>query len=416
VLKRRTGRGDSTGEDAVVVCGAGAAGLAAAISAARHGARVVLVEQCSELGGTVSGALIHTLAGFYDATGQIMNDGLARELTERLLHADAATRCRKMSRLWVLNVCPNVYRRTIERWIAAERRISVIHSAQVIDLIRCGDRIEELTFSCPDGQKCIRPRAVVDATGSAQLVRLVDASLVLDDLPRAAGGWIFRIRGIDEHALDFPKGVAVVRTIRMAARTGELPPECAHAWLDSGVHADEAFVKLMLAPKGSWQDPRCLVQTILQAERIQAAVLRFLQKLPEFTGAEITQTGRLGVRDGGRIRGRYTLTGDDVRAGRTFPDAVCRCDWPIEYWDGEKGVSLEYLPAGAHYEIPMRSLQLSGVQNLWAAGKCLSADREAHASARVVGTCWAMGEAAGAAAARSFPNKEERGAHEHEYV
>jgi hypothetical protein len=170
----------------------------------------------------------------------------------------------------------------------------------------------------------------------------------------------------------------------------------------------------MVAPKGNWQDPRCLVETILQSERMQAAVMHFLQNLPGFTAAEIAQTGCLGVRDDGRIRGRYTLTGDDVRAGRRFPDAVCRCDWPIEYWDGEKGVSLEYLPAGGRYEIPMRSLQLNGVQNLWAAGKCLSADREAHASARVVGACWAMGEAAGAAAAKSFLNKEE--SHAAQYV
>ena len=62
---------------------------------ARNGARVLLVEQRSQLGGTVTGALIHTLAGLYDAAGEIMNDGLARELTERLLRADAATRCRK---------------------------------------------------------------------------------------------------------------------------------------------------------------------------------------------------------------------------------------------------------------------------------------------------------------------------------
>jgi hypothetical protein len=61
-------------------------------------------------------------------------------------------------------------------------------------------------------------------------------------------------------------------------------------------------------------------------------------------------------------------------------------------------VKLEYLPAGSYYEVPLRSLRVRGFANLWVAGKCLSADRLAQASARVAGTCWAMGEAAGRAA------------------
>jgi hypothetical protein len=60
---------------------------------------------------------------------------------------------------------------------------------------------------------------------------------------------------------------------------------------------------------------------------------------------------------------------------------------------------LEYLPQDQCYDIPMRSLQVYGLDNVWVAGKCFSADREAQASARVVGTCWAMGEAVGKAAA-----------------
>jgi hypothetical protein len=111
----------------------------------------------------------------------------------------------------------------------------------------------------------------------------------------------------------------------------------------------------------------------------------------------------LGIRDGGRVRGQYCLTGDDVRQMRKFDDPACRACWPIEYWDPEQGVALEYLPAGDYYEIPLRSLRVEGLTNLWAAGKCLSADRYAHASARAAGTCWAMGEAAGRAAALSCP-------------
>jgi hypothetical protein len=121
--------------------------------------------------------------------------------------------------------------------------------------------------------------------------------------------------------------------------------------------------------------------------------------MPEFARARVTRTGRLGVRDGGRIRGEYLLTESDVRQGRKFSDAACRCSWPIEYWDPKNGLSLEYLEPGRYYEIPMGSLRVQGWHGLWAAGKCLSADPLAHASARVVGSCWSMGEAVGKAAA-----------------
>jgi len=166
-----------------------------------------------------------------------------------------------------------------------------------------------------------------------------------------------------------------------------LPAAAGHAWLDEGVAEDEVFVKLMAPPDGI-------------SNAAQEAIVAFLRRQPEFARATVTQTGCLGVRDGGRIHGRYTLTADDVRQGRKFEDPACRCAWPIEYWDGERGVSVEYLPTGAAYEIPLRALQVAGLDNFWVAGKCLSADRWAHASARVAGTCWAMGQAVGEAASR----------------
>jgi hypothetical protein len=126
-------------------------------------------------------------------------------------------------------------------------------------------------------------------------------------------------------------------------------------------------------------------------------MLRFVRQLPEFDEATLGHVGELGVRDGGRIVGEYCLTANDVRSGARFSDGVCRSAWPIEYWHPESGVSIEYLDG--HYEIPLRALTLKGSENVWAAGKCLSADRLAQASARVVGTCWAMGEAVGRAAA-----------------
>jgi len=105
-------------------------------------------------------------------------------------------------------------------------------------------------------------------------------------------------------------------------------------------------------------------------------------------------------RAGRMIVGRYILTGSDVLAGRKFPDAVARCAWPIEQWGSDGAARFRHLQPGTHYEIPARALHAAKVENLFMAGKTLSADVDAIASARVMGCCLATGEAAGHLAAR----------------
>jgi NADPH-dependent 2,4-dienoyl-CoA reductase/sulfur reductase-like enzyme len=391
-------RSAGEGPEAVVVCGAGAAGLAAALAAARAGAAVQLVEARPRPGGTVTAALIHTLGGLYDGAGKCLNGGLARELADVLTQTAGAVR-RRIGRAWVLSVCPDAYGAVVRHWIESEPRIIVHFGTRVVGIVRNNDRVQAVEAAGPSGLMHLAARAVIDATGTAEAVRRIDPGLVRQDPRGAAGGLIFTLRGVAAGALAFPRGLAVVRAVRAAAADGTLPAECGHAWVDIGTYPDEVYVKLLVPLPDDRRDRENDSETLRGVLKTQAAVVAFLRRMPDFAAAMIGRTGRLGVRDGGRVRGEYCLSGSDVRQLRRFPDAACRCSWPIEYWDPEQGVSLEYLPEGGYYEIPLRSLKVLGLRNAWAAGKCLSADREAQASARVVGTCWSMGEAAGKAAA-----------------
>jgi hypothetical protein len=383
----------------VAVCGAGAAGVAAALTAARAGAAVTLIEPRPDIGGTVTHALIHTLGGLFDSRGEFLNGGLPRELADALASADPAVRRRRIGRAWVLNVCPDVYRSVICRLIAAEPRITLMTGNRVTGVVAMTDRVVAVDAAAPGGVTRLPVAAVVDATGTAEIVRQIDASLVNDDRRPAAGGLIVRLRGVAPGALAFPRGLAVVRSLCRAAEDGTLPTECRRVWIDAGVYDDEAYLKLFVPRPDDWQGSNGCGGVNTKAVALRDGIMAFLRRLPEFTRAEVTRTGCVGLRDGGRVIGEYVLTADDVRQGRKFPDAACRCAWPIEYWDADHGVTLEYLPDGEHYEIPLRALKLKAIRNVWVAGKCLSADRLAQASARVVGTCWAMGEAAGRAAA-----------------
>jgi hypothetical protein len=379
-----------------VVCGAGAAGMAAGLAAARAGAEVLLVEDSPRVGGTVADCLIHTIGGLYDDGGELLNLGLPGELAATLSQAHQATAKRKIGRAWVLDCEPEVYREVARRWLA-EAGVEVRTGTRVSRVTERGGRVVSAILENETSHKELPVDALVDATGTAEVVRALDPALVRQSMGHMAGGLILRIRGVTPGALAAPRGVAVVRALRTAVAEGVLPTECSHAWLDRGMRQDEVFLKLLVPIPSDWRlrEGELLASATVTGERVVA----FLRTLAGFTDASVFQVGRLGVREGGRVCGEYVLTAEDVRLCRRFSDPAARCAWPIELWTAGTGVALEYLPPGAWYEIPLRALRVAGLANVWAAGKCLSSEPLAQASARVAGCCWAMGEAVGRAAA-----------------
>ncbi|TAN68712.1 MAG: FAD-dependent oxidoreductase [Methylobacter sp.] len=365
----------------LVIAGAGAAGLAGALAAAKLKTQVVLLEKSGQLGGTVTNSLIHTLGGFFDDQGDVINTGLSVELIDRLTEASPLTCKRRIGKTWVLSVDPKVYQQVIASWLNEHPSIEVCYQASISQVAVNDHRIDRLTVTGNGQARTLNTLAVIDSTGQADIVRSIDARLVTEGA--ALAGLIVQLRGVSQGVMQFPKGLALLRHIRKATENHDLPPECATLWLDSGVYPDEVYVKFNF------------LATAYDASRMTVVanqLLSFLQALPDFSKAFIGSYGQLGSRDGGRVHGAYTLTEADLKQGRQFDDAVCRACWPIEHWHLEHGVSLDYFPPGHNYDIPLSALKVSGLNNLFVAGKCFSAEPRAQASARVVGSCWAMGE------------------------
>ena len=358
--------------------------MGCALSAAAAGANVLLIESDEQLGGTVRQAMIHTIAGLFDDRGEVLNDGLPMELTERLMRSSPLFQKRRIGKTWVLNADPSAYSEIVRNWISETPGIDVCCRARVNSVVVNEGRISSLEYESNGATHTVNPIAVADTTGTAAVVRLIDDGLVEDGC--ALGGFIVRIRGLEPSALQFPKGAGLLREIRKAAQSGEIPQECSTVWIDTGVYPDEAYAKFNLQQE---QYDANHMRDV--ADRL----IQFLQTVEGFEDARIQDYGVLGIRDGGRIHGEYCLTETDVKGGRQFPDAACRASWPIEHWHPANGLSLEYLPPGTAYEIPMRSLRVNGFENLWAPGKALCAEPRAQASARMAGTCWAMGAAVG---------------------
>src|SRR5262249_20669519 len=144
VRRHKAGRGQVAVMRRVVVCGAGAAGMAAAIAAARSGASVTLVEAADRTGGTVADCLIHTIGGLFDDRGEILNPGLPAEPLHKLQHADSATRKRRIGRTWVLDADPDLYRDVTSRWLES-CSVNVRTSSRVVRVVEANRRIASMT-------------------------------------------------------------------------------------------------------------------------------------------------------------------------------------------------------------------------------------------------------------------------------
>ena len=128
--------------------------------------------------------LIHTLAGLFDSRGELLQQGLAAELVGRLAHRHATVRRRRMGRLWVLNVSPNLYRSVVNKWIAEEPRI-VLYKRSRLSKIACeAGKVARVEVTGRDGVFSLRPGAVVDATGTAEVVRRIAPGLLQKDASR----------------------------------------------------------------------------------------------------------------------------------------------------------------------------------------------------------------------------------------
>ena len=147
-------------------------------------------------------------------------------------------------------------------------------------------------------------------------------------------------------------------------------------------------------------DAACLTRLELLGRATAARAVAWLAEMsPLWKGAYISHwPACAGVRESRRWIGEFVLTGEDLFTGKRHADEIALATWPMEFRETPRGPKLRFpennLPAG----IPLRCLKPAGIDRLFVAGRCISTDHEAQASIRVMGTCFATGEAAGRAA------------------
>lgn len=389
----------------VLVVGSGAAGSCAAIAAARAGARTLLVERMAFLGGT-STAVLDTFYAFYTPgvrPAKVVS-GVPDDVVAGLAAEDACfERPNTYGAGTGITYDPEVLKRVWERLVltaGAEVLLHVVVHGAELD---ADGRIQAVRLWTRGGELVVAAGVVVDASGDADVCHFAGAPY---ELAAATGrvqslSTVFRLANVDVEQAEGLSSAELWELMRAAHESGryELPR------LEGSLHRtthEGVMMALLTRMRGvDATDPAQLTRAEMEGRRQCHEYHRFLRDcVPGYDRSVLVSTSpAIGVRESRRILGETVLTGEDVLAARRFDDQIARCGAPVEEHHGGTDTRWAYLPEGQTYGIPWRALLPLRVEGLVVAGRCFSATHDAHASARSMATCMAMGQAAGTAAA-----------------
>jgi hypothetical protein len=397
----------------VLVCGGGAAGLAAAHTAARQGSNVVLLERYGFCGGGAVAGLSGTVCGLYQATRRNAEP-------EKVVHGFADTFIAAMEERGGLTA-PLVYGLTRTRvhnplvWrevadgLLAEAGVQVVYHCTVTDVILDGDRVAGVQAYTKQGKIRVQARVTIDATGDADVTAMAGFSTFMGQDGQVQNPtMIFRIQDVDVQRFRAVYGddtimpPVISEAIRAADPGGRILPRT-KIWLFPTTHPGELLCNCtrITGADGRELNPiyhRDFTEAEILGRQQARAYADFFRA--NFAGCErswIDDTGvQVGVRQTRQIVGRETLRNTDILSGRKRSDGIARSPWPIELHRGERP-RVEWL-IDDFYEVPYGCFVPERGASLLAAGRCLSAEHEAVASARVTAQCFSYGHAIGHAA------------------
>jgi hypothetical protein len=408
----------------VLVCGAGCAGLAAALAAARSGANTLLIERAPFAGGIITCAGLPYFDGVArKKDGVIVTRGIPLELLARLGVCKVSDTTIHQHNVPINSI--ERFKVLADELLQAEPNLRFLYYTMVVDAAMDGDRIREVVLANKGGLQRIEPGTVIDATGDADVAARAGAPWDQSEelMPLSLH---FRIGNvtlkpdIGNVMLDTDQsGPGLTRGEVKSKRFSEVLQKA----FDEGRLGSfyGPLISFRFAPneanvhgtrvKADATDPEDLTRAEVQGRKDAWTMFElWKEQIPGFEESYYVGSGPyIGIRETRRIVGQYVLTENDIQAERQFADAVATGCWYMDLHPNYPTAGSGNAPVGSlqgldgfqpsHYDIPYRSLLPKKIANLLVAGRCHSATRLAASSTRVTATAMAMGQAAGTAAA-----------------
>jgi hypothetical protein len=400
----------------VAVLGGGAAGVAAAVTAAGQGLRVALVERYGFCGGGAVAGHSGTICGLYEASEdpaapprQVVH-GFAATFADRLEAMGGLAPPVRYGKTYTRVHDPLVWRETADA-LLGEAGVKVVFHAVAKGVHLDGDRVEGLDVWTKQGPLDLRAAVTIDASGDADVVAMAGLPAFVGDNGRVQNPtMIFRLMGVDtarflaRYGTDTIMPAEVTALIQEANAGNDYRLPRAKIWLFTTTRPGELLCNCtrVIGADGRELNPLNrddFTEAEIEGRRQVREYARFFRDhLAGCEEAFVEDTGvQVGVRQTRQIEGVQKLTNADVIAGTKFRDGIARSPWPIELHAGAKP-KVEWLIEDV-YEVPYGCFVPVQGEGLIAAGRCLSAEHEAVASARVTAQCFGYGHAIGHAAA-----------------
>lgn len=389
----------------VCVVGGGAAGFSAAVAAGRLGLKVLLVEKYGFCGGAAVAGLSGTICGLHGsgANPEQIVFGFADEFYRALMSAGGVGEPLPFGRTKFIPQDSFVWKETADRFLQSSGVQTLFHTSFLDVFPGENGTVHTLLLHCLEGIVAVQPRCVIDASGDANVVHRFhgDTTLGKDGVVQTPT-MIFRVGNVDmTKALQLDPR-ALHAKVEEAHKSGRYHLPRHHVYMHPMPNGREVLCNMTRITRPDGSVPlgiRSDDMTFAEMEgRAQArSYERFLRENIEgFEHAYLIETGtQVGIRQSRSIVGKGRLTNEAVLSAAKTLGAATFSAWPIEdHGAGElKIVFLE----DDHYDIPFEALVPIAGSNMLVAGRCMSADHEALASARVTAQCYGMGYAAGAA-------------------
>lgn len=387
----------------VLVVGGGPGGIGAAVSAARNGAKTILVERFGSFGGTwtagilsaimpypyVKGIFGEVISGWHKRGGWNQGQWGAHEGWGGAGSYDSEVAKVALDRLVV------------------DAGVTPYFFAQVANVIREGNRVSGVIIESKEGRQVILAKMVIDSSGDGDVSVLAG---VPADKGREEDGavqpmtMIFKMTGVDDERAEASKKADrdFTRAWQAAKARGEVTVPREDVLASRNPKPGEWNFNTTRIINKDGTKLRDVTDAMIEGRRQVAEVAAFLRKnIPGFENAVVSETApHIGVRETRRIRGDYTISTRDIVEVTPFEDCIARGNWFIDIHSptGEGTVRV-HPPEGKWYEIPYRTICAQGVDNLLVASRCIDSSHEAHAAIRITPQVMAIGEGAGAAAA-----------------
>lgn len=388
----------------VITAGGGWAGCAAAISAAREGAKVLLIEKSGFLGGASCNCYVNPFMPFRTKINGVKTDlsaGIFTEIQERLselggMHKNQETYNEELLKL------------VLDR-MTKEANVTVLFHSYVTDVEKDGEHIKSVSCINKSGHQTFYADYFIDATGDADLAAMAGCPFRLgreEDSLCQPMTLCFRISGVDvDKAFKNTKEINSLYKKFREENKIKNPREDVLKFRhmsDGVLHLNSTRI-IKKSPINAFD----LSEAEIEAREQVFELYTFLKENCEgFENAVLMSSApEIGVRESRMIDGQYILTVDNLKDCTKFDDGIAACNYDIDIHNPEgSGTSHYYFKEGTYYTIPYRCLLPLGTDNLLVAGRCISGTHEAQASYRIMPVCCCLGQAAGTAAAVALKN------------